>query len=284
MNRYLKTSLKRLLSPAVIRRLVRIHTRIAAWVYRDDLSRLAAVFGTDKWNCHWYMQHYQKHFGPIRNKKLNILEIGVGGYQERTEGAGSLRTWKTYFRKSMIYGIDIYDKSNLQEYRIRIFQGDQSHADFLRRVVREAGGLDIIIDDGSHINTHVLKSFEVLFPLLNDNGIYVVEDTQTSYWPGFGGSSKNFDDRNTTMGYFKSLVDGLNHKEFIWPGYAPTYFDLNIVAMSFYHNLVFIFKGVNSEESNFIRDNVSTLDCIVNSQAQVSSDGMLRRIEQNSAT
>ena len=36
---------------------------------------------------------------------------------------------------------------------------------------------DIILDDGSHSNKDVINSFELLFPLLNDNGLYIVEDT-----------------------------------------------------------------------------------------------------------
>ena len=39
------------------------------------------------------------------------------------------------------------------------------------------GPFDIIIDDGSHINRDVIVSFEQLFPLLNDKGLYIIEDT-----------------------------------------------------------------------------------------------------------
>ena len=63
---------------------------------------------------------------------------------------------------------------------------------FFSKSSRKPAGQDIIIDDGSHLNRHVVKSFQVLFPLLADDGIYVAEDTQTAYWPGEGGSSDNF--------------------------------------------------------------------------------------------
>lgn len=217
---------------------------------RDDLIELAIRYGTDKWNSHWYIRHYQRHFRRLRRKRLKLLEIGVGGYGSPYQGGASLRMWKAYFPHAMIYGIDIYDKKAFEEDRIRIFQGSQDDPSFLNEVVREVGGLDIVIDDGSHINEHVIKSFQFLFPLLNDRAIYVVEDTQTSYWPNFGGSSIDHDNRDTIMGYFKSLIDGLNHEEFIRPGYAPSYFDTHIAGMSFYHNLVFIFKGSNTEGSN----------------------------------
>ena len=51
--------------------------------------------------------------------------------------------------------------------------------------------LDIIIDDGSHINEHVIRTFQYLFPKLKPGGIYVVEDTQTSYRQDYGGDDKN---------------------------------------------------------------------------------------------
>jgi len=60
---------------------------------------------------------------------------------------------------------------------------------------------------------------------LKDGGIYVIEDTQTSYWPGYGGNSENLADPETMMNFFKNLTDGINHQEFILPNYTPSYFD-----------------------------------------------------------
>jgi len=76
----------------------------------------------------------------------------------------------------------------------------------------------------------------------------VVEDTQTSYWPNHGGDSSGGNDPHTTMGYFKSLTDGLNWEEFRGDR-SPSYLDLNIKSIAFYHNLIFITKGSNREGS-----------------------------------
>lgn len=241
------------LKPAVRR----IREQVLAPLSRGDLVRLATIFRTDKWNVHWYAEHYERYFRPRRFKRLKILEIGVGGYADPMFGGHSLRMWKAYFPRSQMYGIDCYDKRALEEPRIRIFQGRQEDPEFLRRVVTEMGRLDVVIDDGSHVNAHVITAFETLFPLLADDGIYVVEDTQTSYWPGFGGSSEALNDPTTTMGYFKRLVDGLNHAEFIKPGYHPSDFDQLITAIHFYHNLIFILKGDNTEGSNIILQNTT---------------------------
>ena len=120
-------------------------------------------------------------------------------------------------------------------------------------MAQEIGTIDIVIDDGSHYNEHVIKTFKVLFPLLGPRGIYAVEDTQTSYWSEVAGEpwggSSDLSAPFTTMNFFKSLVDGLNFEEFTLPDYRPTYFDRHIVSMHFYHNLVFVYKGLNNEGS-----------------------------------
>ncbi|MGC3976971.1 MAG: hypothetical protein QM751_01255 [Paludibacteraceae bacterium] len=107
---------------------------------------------------------------------------------------------------------------------------------------------DIIIDDGSHYCEHIIKTFNVLFPYLKNGGIYVIEDTQTSYRENSGGSSDLKADF-TSINYFKKLIDGINYMEYTDENYIPTYFDLNITSIHFYHNLIFIFKGENNEPS-----------------------------------
>lgn len=212
-----------------------------------NLRALATLYGTDKWNTHWYAQHYEAHFRPLRKKHLTILEIGIGGYDDPKLGGGSLRMWRTWFPNAQIHGIDICDKSPHASSRITIHQGSQVDFEFLNDVVKKIGRPDIIIDDGSHQNAHVIATFQHLFPLLADDGYYVVEDTQTSYWPDGHVTERN--SLSTMMGFFKSLVDGLNWEEY-FGDYKPAPLDLTITGISFYHNLVFIKKGDNREGSN----------------------------------
>lgn len=225
-------------------------------LYSHDLPELALLYGSDKHGSHFYAQHYQRHFEPLRNRKLNLLEIGIGGYEDPEAGGESLRMWKRFFPKANIYGIDIYDKRAHDEARIKTYQGSQVDEAFLRKVKQEIGDLDLIIDDGSHLNEHVIDTFHILFPLLSPHGIYVVEDVQTSYWAEVGGiewgGSPDLSAPHTMMNFFKSLVDGLNYEEFPTEGYEPSYYDRHIVSMHFYHNMVFIYKGVNNEGSNVL--------------------------------
>ena len=213
---------------------------------KPDLVALARKHGTDKWGTHRYAQHYDHALEHLRDEPVNLLEIGVGGYSDPAKGGHSLRMWKEFFPRGHIFGMDIHDKSRLEEDRIRIFRGDQGDPESLRAVAKQIGRLDVIIDDGSHLSDHVVTTFETLFPLLEPNGIYAVEDLQTSYWPERHGSLDR-DSPDTSMGMLKRLVDGLNYEEFLDEDYEPTYTDVHVVAAHFFHNLAIIEKGDNLE-------------------------------------
>ena len=163
--------------------------------------------------------------------------------------------WQDYFPNARIYGIDIADKTAHDSNRIKTFKGSQVDYKFLDKVVDAIGQIDIVIDDGSHVNSHIIDTFKYLFPRLGKDGIYAAEDLQTSYWETYGGNSFCLDRSGSAVNFFKSLIDGLNHKEFINPRYVPSYFDKHIVSMSWYHNLLFLQKGENDEESNIVIGN-----------------------------
>lgn len=62
-------------------------------------------------------------------------------------------------------------------------------------------------------------------------------------------------DQTNMMNYFKEKIDGLNHVEFIEPGFIPGYTDTHILSITFYHNMIFIQKGNNTEPSNKVTNN-----------------------------
>ncbi len=218
-----------------------------------NLPKLADYFGTDKWGIHWYARHYQTHFAPLRRKRLRILEIGIGGYDDPRQGGASLRMWKIYFPHARIVGLDLFDKHLHDESRITTIVGSQDDEAFLQQLSRSHGPFDIVIDDGSHQNAHVIRTFQILFPLLAAEGMYVVEDAQASYWPEFGGAPPEDVVAPTSMNFLKGLADAINYREFPRrKERQPHPLGQHIVAMHFYHNLVFIQKGVNDEASNML--------------------------------
>ncbi len=201
------------------------------------LPELAAKHRTDKLR-HGYIPRYERHFGPLRALPVRLLEIGVAKGR-------SLFMWRDYFPAAHITGLDIVDLTALATPRIRIYHGDQSNAELLQRVVAESGGIDIVIDDGGHVNRDVIASFHTLFPLLSQGGLYVIEDIHTSYWSAYGGEFRDLNTGRTTASFVKGLIDGLNCH---WiPGRTPTDRDLGIDGVYCYPKLVFISKGDNPQ-------------------------------------
>jgi hypothetical protein len=240
---------------------LRTRQKIKAYLARSIggsnlLGNLSNAYMSDKNNGHSYTSHYQAALKNLRKKPVVVLEIGIGGYDDPNAGGASLRMWKDFFPKGKINGIDLFPKTGVDEQRIRTFQGSQDDGIFLENVINEIGNPDIIIDDGSHINKLTKKTFEILFPKLKMGGFYIIEDLQTSYWPQFAGvhwgGSFDKDSKETAMSFFKSLVDCVNQSEFIDPLYVKNYYDLNIVGISFFHNICIIQKNLNSETSNMV--------------------------------
>jgi hypothetical protein len=75
--------------------------------------------------------------------------------------------------------------------------------------MREYGKFDMILDDGSHMNSHMIYSFEHLFESVNSGGVYIIEDVGCSYWEDYeGGYLKP----TSCMEYFKALSDDINFR------------------------------------------------------------------------
>ena len=186
-------------------------------------------------NISGFIQLYEKYFEPFRNLKINILEIGV-------ENGDSLRIWREYFPNANICGIDIAKKNFIIK-NTDILMGDQSDPKFLQLLIDKYKNFDIVIDDGSHQSKHIIESFKYLFPHLNFNGLYVIEDLQTSYFPRYGGSRINLNKKKSSMNFIKSLTDTINYEKNDRPFYKKSDFDGHIKSIYFHQNIAFINKG-----------------------------------------
>jgi len=199
----------------------------------DPLSRLAITYGTDKFGYHDYPPNYYHLFKHLKDKPIRLMEIGVGGYQDADRGGESLEVWRDFFPNGRIVGIDIQKKEmNLGE-RVTILQGSQVDPDFLAEVVREHGPFDIIIDDGSHQNEHVVTSFELLFGGLAEGGIYVAEDVQTAFFPRFGGSLEM--SAPNSVGYFGEMATMLDD--------GADWIPADVAGIERFHNMIALHKG-----------------------------------------
>lgn len=149
-----------------------------------------------------YLPVYDQLLAHLQGQPVSFLEIGV--YK-----GGSVRMWRDFFAEgSAVSFIDIDPACRALELpgtEIRI--GDQTDAGFLGALGREKGPFDLIVDDGGHQMHQQIGSFRALWPHLKDGGLYVVEDTHTSYWPGFGGG---FRAPQSFVEFAKDLVDRMH--------------------------------------------------------------------------
>lgn len=228
------------------------------------LHTLLRAYGSDKQMPGWhsYGRTYEALFRRWKYRRTTLLEIGIGGYRD-SPGGRSLLAWRAYFPFGRIIGCDIVPKEMLAGGRCRIHRIDQSSADDLAMLRRQEGPFDIIIDDGSHFSRHQIFTFRTLFDALRDDGIYVVEDVQTSFWPGKVGAVE-WDGAalgdpafaQTCYGWFLDLAAYLNHAEFFdHDGLDAEKLALarQIRRIAFEHNLIIVWKGANRDVSVHMR-------------------------------
>jgi hypothetical protein len=195
--------------------------------YSANLYARSAFKGTE------FFAAYETHLARFCGRTVTMLEIGVSN-------GGSLEMWKRYLGPSaQIVGIDIDPRCREYEgpqMAVRI--GDQSDRAFLLAVLEEFGPIDIVLDDGSHRAEDIAASFDVLYPRLERNGVYVVEDTATSYlapWGGGIGAEGGF------LETVKARIDEL-HADFV-PALGPTPFTELTRSLHVYKNLVVFERG-----------------------------------------
>lgn len=159
---------------------------------------------SDKWS--FYLAEYDRLFLPYRELPVRMLEIGI-------QNGGSLEVWSKYFRQAQVLiGCDINPDCSALRYddtRVHVVVGDANQEETLRSVLSINSRFDLIIDDGSHTSSDIIKSFLLYFPQLEDGGLFIAEDLHCSYWGEFQGG---LFDPFSSIAFFKRLADVINHE------------------------------------------------------------------------
>ncbi len=183
-----------------------------------------------------YLDVYHRYFERYRGTDVHIVEIGVAN-------GGSLEMWKDYFGpEARIFGVDLHDgHKDLEDEQTTILVGDQSDRSFLRELVRTVPRIDILLDDGGHSMEQQIVTFEEVYPHIEPDGLYVCEDTHTSYWQKYGGGYRK-------PGTFNELTKTFIDKLHAWhtPESAPPRIDgfvRSTRAMHWYDSIVVLEKA-----------------------------------------
>jgi hypothetical protein len=154
--------------------------------------------------------------------------------------------WKRYFGPhARIIGIDIDPEcKKFEEDQIEVYIGQQQDCKFLQSLLDEVGTPDIVLDDGSHIMSHITASFQFLYPRMLKNGIYMVEDLHTAYWDEYEGGLRK---PSTFIEVCKNLIDELN-ADHIRGAIPPTEFTRTTVSMHFYDSVTVFERGTHTKK------------------------------------
>jgi len=133
--------------------------------------------GSDKENYHRYSKGYSFLFNKLKNKEgLRFLEIGLSN---STLENSSIFRWEELLNNPIMYGIDSHPPYMFKKEGYHIYLANQNSLEELNNVVKKIDcELDIVVDDGSHELDKSINTFNTFFPILNQNGIYIIEDVR----------------------------------------------------------------------------------------------------------
>lgn len=158
------------------------------------LNSLAREYGTDKGGqYHGYAGQYGRILEPLRlgGKPKAIVEIGVcRKWEGNRHICPSLAMWRDWFALAggpdmavTVIGLDKREFGLNGEGGILTLVCDQGNAGHLaaaRHALNKGfggrGGVDLIVDDGSHEARHQQGTMKALWPALRVGGAYVIED------------------------------------------------------------------------------------------------------------
>ena len=178
--------------------------------------------------CDTYFNVYEELFSKFIGKKFTFVEIGV-------LWGGSLFMWKEYFgNNARIIGVDLNPKAKeLEKDGFEIFIGSQSDEQFWKDFYTKVGKIDVLLDDGGHVNDQQIITLNQAVNNMNDGGVIVTEDVHTSYLKKFGNPSKV-----SFVNYAKHLVDAVNSRAPVTKIKQNNDFKKKIHSISFYESIV----------------------------------------------
>lgn len=182
-----------------------------------------------------YFDVYEEYFGPWRTRSPVFVEVGI-------MGGGSLEMWTKYFDPgATIWGIDIdASKRDLAIPGASIAIGDQADRAFWRDFLTKVPKIDLFVDDGGHRIHEQIITFEMVWPQINENGVYICEDTHTSYWQEYGAVGSD-----TFIEYSKRAVEVIHRNHMRGPRDPNNLIHLlkDLRSVAFFDSMVVFRKG-----------------------------------------
>lgn len=157
---------------------------------KKDLTELFDYFNSDKGDFfenqythpikrskkkikgHGYSKFYEKYFDKIKDKNINIIEIGS------FYGNASAALF-FYFKNAKLFAADIFpDLFSYKSSRLKNFYVDSSNENSIKKNIIQQieNNFDIIIEDAGHYLKDQIISLFLLFKKLNHGGLFIIEE------------------------------------------------------------------------------------------------------------
>lgn len=137
-----------------------------------------------------------------------VMEIGM------FEG-GSLVYFDKLYRPDRLVGLDVRQKpiEPLEAYaasrpHIKTYYSRYQEKPGTLMAAREnfPTGIDLVVDDASHLYEQTKATFSMLFPLVRAGGTYVIEDWSWSLWPAYQKSDSVWSDKTALASFIMELM------------------------------------------------------------------------------
>ncbi len=187
-------------------------------IKQKSLDDLLYYYGSDKANSiknsnikgHGFSKIYEQQFSYLKNKDINILELG-------SFSGASAAAFSKYFTSSKIFCFDInisnfiYESKNIYVSGVDINNFYEVES-CLKNIFKnhKFNYFDIIIDDGSHYLSDILKSLNYFFKFVKNKGVYIIEDYR---FPNY--FTRNNDVNDILI---DKLIENLEKKKFFESG------------------------------------------------------------------
>ena len=142
---------------------------------------------TDKNTNHSYLELYEKLLSNKKETANNVLEVGIGDFNQKN--GGSIKLWRDYFAKAIIYGLDILPNDRvidelLNDDRVILYTStDAYNNDFFKNnFLNKDIKFDFMLDDGPHTLESMKQFIKLYSQVMSDDGILIIEDVQCFDW------------------------------------------------------------------------------------------------------
>jgi predicted O-methyltransferase YrrM len=167
-------------------------------IEKKSLDELFCYYGSDKANFfkkadrdgHGYSRFYTNKLNKLKNKHINILEIG-------SYAGASAAAFVKYFPNANVFCIDVnISNFEYQSKKIHVYGIDANNEIKVKKILNKIfknynfNNFDLIIDDSSHNLKDILLNLNFYFKYLIENGIFVIEDFKH---PNYYEYNKNID-------------------------------------------------------------------------------------------